>query len=162
MYKSNNEIYSILTKVFGLAVLINLSKALDCIPHDLLIAKLHAYGFSKKTVTFNNSYLKRRKQNVKIENFYSDFLTLLLGVPQGSILSPILLNLFVNDSPAILKNSELFNFADDNCISTTSKNMDNLIHTLVKESKTTVEWFNQKQNDSETRQISSHVAREKK
>ena len=63
MYKSNNEIYSILIKVFGLAVLIHLSEALDCIPHDVLIAKLHAYVFGKKTVTFINSYLKRRKQN---------------------------------------------------------------------------------------------------
>ena len=60
----------------------DLPKAFDCIPHDLLIAKLHAYGFSEKTVAFIYSYLKRRKQNVKIENFYSDFLTLLSGVPQ--------------------------------------------------------------------------------
>ena len=67
----------------------DLSKTFDCIPHDLLIAKLHAYGFSEKTVTFIYSYLKRRKQNVKIENFYSDFLTLLSGVSQGSILRPI-------------------------------------------------------------------------
>ena len=51
----------------------DLSKAFDCIPHDLLIARLHAYGFSEKTVTFSYSYLKRRKQNVKIENFYSNF-----------------------------------------------------------------------------------------
>ena len=59
----------------------DLSKAYDCIPHNLLIAKLYAYGFSDKTVTFIYSYLKCRKQNVKIENFYSDFLTLLSGVP---------------------------------------------------------------------------------
>ena len=68
----------------------DLSKAFDCIPHDLLIAKLHAYGYSDKTVTFIYFYLERRKQNVKIENFYSNFLILLSGVPQGSILGPIL------------------------------------------------------------------------
>ena len=101
----------------------------------LLIAKLHAYRFSEKTVTFIYSYLKCRKQNVKIENFYGDFLTLLFGVPQRSILGPILFNLFLNDL--------LYNFADDNTISTASKNMSNLIQTLEKESETAVDWFNQ-------------------
>ena len=67
-------------------VLMDLSKEFDCIPHDLLIAKLYAYGFSLKTVTFIYSYLKRKKQKVKVNNILSDFLTLLSGVPQGSIL----------------------------------------------------------------------------
>ena len=102
-------------------MLINLSKAFDCIPHDLLIAKLHTYGFSEKIVTFIYSYLKRRKQNLKIENFYSDFLTLLSGVLQGSILGPFLFNLFLNVLLATLNLSELYNFADDNTISTTFK-----------------------------------------
>ena len=62
-------------------VLMDLSKAFDCIPHDLLIAKLHAYGFSQKRVTFIYSYLKRRKQNVKIHTIFSYFQTLLSGVP---------------------------------------------------------------------------------
>ena len=129
-------------KFFVGAVLMNLSKAFDCIPHDLLIAKLHACGFSEKTVTFIYSYLKCRK-HVKIENYYSDFLTLLSGVPQGSILGPILFNLFLNNLLATLKMSELYNFAADNTISTASKNMSNLIETLEKESETAVEWFNQ-------------------
>ena len=78
-------------------VLMDLSKLFDCIPHDLLIAKLYAYGFGEKTVTFICSYLKRRKQNVKIDNIFSSFQTLLSGVPQDSILGPILFNIFLND-----------------------------------------------------------------
>ena len=92
-------------------VLMDLSKAFDCIPHDLLIAKLHAYGFSLKTVTFVYSYLKRRKQKVKVSNVLSDFLTLLSGVSQGSVLGPILLSIFLNDLLSTLKLSDLLNLA---------------------------------------------------
>ena len=85
----------------------DLSKAFDCIPYDLLIANLHAYGFNKKALTFLYSYLKRRKQSVKINDTESLFQILLSRVPQGSILGPILFNLFVNDLFFFIKDAEL-------------------------------------------------------
>ena len=73
------------------------SKVFDSIPHDLLIAKMHAYGFSIDTVTYFYSYLKRRKQNARIINTHSVFQILLSGVSQGSILWPLLFNILIND-----------------------------------------------------------------
>ena len=68
-------------------VLADLSKAFDCIPHDLLIANLHAYGFDKKALAFLYLYLKLRKQSVKINDTESFFQMLLSGVPQRSIVN---------------------------------------------------------------------------
>ena len=98
------------------AVLMDSSKAFDCIPHDLLIAKMEAYGFDFNTLVFFYSYLKRRKQNVKINNIFSAFQVLLSGVPQGSILGPILFNIFMNDLFLWLEEASLHNFADDNIV----------------------------------------------
>ena len=67
------------------ALLLDLFKAFDCIP-KLHVAKLHAYGISLSAATFIYSYLKRRRQNVKIHDLFSSFQTLLSGVLQGSVL----------------------------------------------------------------------------
>ena len=68
------------------SVLMDLSKAFDCIPHDLIIAKLHAYGFDENALVLVYSYLKKRKQSVRINNVYSSFQEIVSGVPQGSVL----------------------------------------------------------------------------
>ena len=119
----------------------DLSKAFDCISHDLLIAKLHAYGFSFETLTFLNSYLRNRKQCVKINNICSDFLKILSGVPQGSILGPILFNIFLNDLFLGLKNTDLQNFADDNNITAVCDQLPDLIKILEAEGEISVGWF---------------------
>ena len=70
------------------AVLTDLSKAFDCIPHDLLIAKLAAYKFDRNSLSVIKSYLYERKQRVKVNSDYSHWSTIRYGVPQGSILGP--------------------------------------------------------------------------
>ena len=101
----------------------DLSKAFDCIPHDLLIVKLHAYGFNKKALFLLYSYLKRREQSVKINDTESFFQIPLSRVPQGSILGSIVFNLFINDLFFFNKEAELANFADDNTIYVGSKDL---------------------------------------
>ena len=123
------------------SVLMDLSKAFVCIPHDLLIAKVYAYGVSEETTTFFHSYLKRRGQRVRIDDILSSLQVLIPLVPQGSILGPILFNIFLNDLLEVLKNCDIYNFADDNTISVASKKRDTLLETLKNESESAVNWL---------------------
>ena len=84
-------------KGYGGAVLMDLSKAFDTLNHDLLIAKLHAYGFDKKSLKLLKSYLTNRWQRTKVNTSFSSWTELLIGVPQGSVLGPLLFNLFINN-----------------------------------------------------------------
>ena len=79
------------------ALLTDLSKAFDCLPHDLIVAKLHAYGFSIESLKLINSYLTERKQRVKMNDQFSSWLDIIVGVPRGSILGWLLFNIFLCD-----------------------------------------------------------------
>ena len=119
----------------------DLSKAFDSILHDRLIAKMDACGFSKNSLVFFYSYLKRRKQNVRINNAHGIFQILLSGVPQESTLGPILFNIFINYLFPRISNFELINFADDNTIIAAENTTEELISTLEKESQVAIGWF---------------------
>ena len=84
-------------KKYVAAILMDLSKAFDCLPHDLLLLKLKYYGLSDKALKLMESYLTNRKQCVKLGSTKRDFESILKGVPQGSILGPVLFNIFIND-----------------------------------------------------------------
>ena len=95
--------------------------------------KLLRITIDLNAATFLYSYVKCRKQNVKIHDVFNSFQILLLGVLQGSVLGPILLNIFLNDLLADLKKSQLYNFADDNTISEEANSTEDLLKILKEE-----------------------------
>ena len=135
IWRIENRSHAFDNNLFTGTVLILLLKTFDCILQDLITAKLHAYGLDFDTVTILHNYPRHRKQSVKINSISSFFRTILSGVPQGSILGQLLFKIFVNHLFFRLAISDLHNFADNNTIAVTCKNLNDILHTLEKESE---------------------------
>lgn len=125
------------------AILMDLSKAFDCLPHNLLIAKLKAYGLSEGAVKLLESYLSNRSQQVRLGPCTSTWEKLTKGVPQGSILGPLLFNVFLNDIFYFILKSLLYNYADDNTLAYIHKDFNTLKTVLESESLNLISWFSE-------------------
>ena len=125
---------------FG-ALLTNLSRAFDCMPHELMIAKLDAYGVDLKALILISNYVRNRKQRYKINNSYSDWSDLLFCVQQGSILGPLLFIIFISDLVYFEENVDIASYADDNSPYCASHDIQTTINTLQNSSAKLFDWF---------------------
>ena len=141
-------------------ILTDLSKAFDCLSHDILIAKLDAYGFGHSALTFIYDYMENRKQRTKVDGKYSSWRDLTKGVQQGSVLGPLLFNIFINDIFYFVDKSKLANFADDSTVYATEDNALKLLTLLNKETTVILNWFKineMKSNDDKCHLIMSNT-----
>ena len=112
----------------------DLSKTLDCISQELVLAKLHAYGLSLRALRLIYSYLINRKQRTRVNGDYSAWKEILFGVPQGSTLGPLLFNIFLCDLFLIMKETGFAIYADDNTPYVAAQNLDEVIKSLEDDS----------------------------
>jgi len=119
----------------------NLAKAFDCLNHEMLIDKLCACGSSRPATKLIYSHLKERQKRVKINGSFSSSKQPSLGVPQGSVLGPLLFNSFINYFFYFVKDAEICNYADDIAIFAYGSDMRSILKSLVEDASLLSLWF---------------------
>ena len=122
-------------------ILMDLSKAYDSLPHDILFEKFEAYSIDKNGLNLIHSYQINRKQRTKISSSYSEWYDIVRGVPQGSILGPLFFNLFINDLFLFIERTNICNFADDNTIYSCNINLQTILKDLKYDMQNILNWF---------------------
>ena len=129
-------------------VAMDLSKAFDSMPHGLLIAKLSAYGVYKQACDLIINYLCNRRQRTQVMGKCSEWVTINRGVPQGSVLGPLLFNIFVNDLFYTDIDSMICNYADDYHLVKESNCTEELKVSLEKDAQRAISWFDNNYMDA--------------
>ena len=115
------------------SILLNLSKAYDCLKDDLLLPKIQPYGFSKESIRLLLSYLTNRTQRIKISSTFSDWTNIVKGIPQTSILGPLLFNISINYLFLFSAKCEIYYFADGNSFYSCGMNLNNIFTNLIQD-----------------------------
>ena len=123
-------------------IFINLEKAFGTVSHDILLEKLDHYGNEGISNDWFRSYLNDRSQFFSINGFNFDYQTIKYGVPQSSVLDPLLFIIFINDLNTAIKHSETFHFADDTCLLNIKDSVKQINKVVNKDLKFLVQWLN--------------------
>ena len=122
-------------------VFVDFQKAFDTVNHEILIKKLDHYGIRGTLNKWFESYLKNRKQHVSVLGFDSDNQAINHGVPQGSVLGPLLFLIYINDLHRSVKHSSMYHFADDTNLLSIGNNFNSLQSKLNKDLKCLYKWL---------------------